>query len=127
MKHVAIAVLLAAACSSHGPPITNRGSGSAPVTSLPPKRLTLVEGTPQTLDDGLVLRVSKVLYAHMKGDKNLSMATIIFSRGGQSTEEVFERGDEPSPKNVDGWRITLEAADPYHQPASATFLVERVP
>jgi hypothetical protein len=126
VKHVAIAILLAA-CGSKSPSVANRGSGSASVKAAEPRQLTLVEGTPQTLDDGTVLRVSKVLYAHLKDDKNLSMATITVDKGGVSKELVLERVDKPTSGDVAGWRITLEAADPYHQPSSATILVQRVP
>ena len=69
-------LVLLVACGGQPPPVTNHGSGSAPVvTPSAPKQLKLVEGTPQTLEDGTVVSVSKVLYAHMKDDKNLSMAT----------------------------------------------------
>jgi hypothetical protein len=125
VKHVLVALLLVA-CSGTTQPVANKGSGSATVTPSAPKQLTLVEGTPQTLEDGTILRVSKVLYAHAKDDKNISMATFTVESGGKSTEVVIERVDAPASGDAGPWRITLESVDPYHQPSSATITVQRV-
>jgi len=94
-------------------------------------RLELVEGTPTTLPDGIVVEVKGVGYMHLADSKNLSSCTLVLRRGAeQQTELPLARehgGSDPeSSGDALGWRFTLEVADPYHRPSRATVEAEKL-
>jgi hypothetical protein len=122
----AIVFALLVACSGTPPTVDNRAAPPVTASPGPVRELTVVEGTPTKLDDGTILRVSKVLYAHAKDDKNISMATFTFEANGKTEELVLERTDAPASGDVGAWRITLESADPYQQPSRAHITIQRL-
>lgn len=105
----------------------------APATPEPPAtRVELVEGTPTTLDDGTVINVKTVMYAHMNDSRNLSSCTLVLARGAAATELSLTRlhgGATPDAPAGDalGWRFTLDMADPYQQPSRAVVEARRLP
>jgi hypothetical protein len=107
------------------------GGTPAPVTRpTTQQRLELVEGTPTTLPDGLVVEVKGVGYMHLADSKNLSSCTLVLRRGTEQSELPLARehgGSDPeSSGDALGWRFTLEVADPYHRPSRATVAAEKL-
>jgi hypothetical protein len=103
-------------------------AASAPAAERPAanQRLELVEGTPTTLDDGTVVEIKGVGYAHLDDSKNLSSCTLVLRRGSAAAEVPLARehgGSDPeSSGSALGWQFTLEVADPYRRPARAVIL-----
>jgi len=102
------------------------GCGAATPPSAPSTatiRLELVEGTSQTLQDGTVVDVKGVGYAHLPDDKNLSSCTLVLRRGNEHTELPLARehggADPESSAPALGWEFSLEVSDPYRRPARA--------
>ena len=90
------------------------------------QRLELVEGTPVTLEDGTVVEIKGVGYAHMSDSKNLSSCTVVLRRGSDIAEVPLARehgGSDPESSGTAlGWELTLEVADPYRRPSRAVIL-----
>ena len=95
-------------------------TGVAPPAS--PTTITVVEGTPQALPGGGTIAVAKVLYAHLKDDKNLSLCEVTITRNGKTQTQTIERQGPIQFVMIAGLRVGIESADPYHQPSSATLV-----
>lgn len=84
--------------------------------------LHLIEGTPSSLPDGTTVEVKDPMYAHLGGGRNLSRATLLVTRDGQTTTLSLENPHGPQVETGDalGWTFTLMMADPYQRPSRAT-------
>lgn len=80
------------------------------------------------LADGLELEVSKILYAHLKGDQNLSMAEVTVTYKDRTDSATLERGpDKPGLTYIEiaGVKVALEGVDAYSKPPSAFVVISR--
>lgn len=114
--------------SNTAPPLAN---ATSPAALVSPRRLEIVEGSPVTLADGIVVHVEHVGYAHLTGSRNLSNCTLFVVRDGERAELalVREHGAQHAknpPGDAHGWRFTLEMADPYQQPARVVVEAEKL-
>jgi hypothetical protein len=95
-------------------------NASAPSTI----HLELVEGVASTLPDGTTVNVKDVGYAHLADSQNLSNATLVVSRDGQTVEVGLANAhggsiNKAMTKEALGWEFALEIASPYQQPSRA--------
>lgn len=88
-----------------------------------PTRITVVEGTPQTLPDGTQVSAGRMTYAHLKDDGNLSICEVTVTRNGVTETKTLEREGAMTFTRVAGLRVGLDGVDPYHQPSSAFLVV----
>jgi hypothetical protein len=132
-------VLLFACSSGRDPNTTNNviqhvadpAPPEASVEPAPPIELTITEGTPVALPDGVTIDVTHLGYLHLADSQNVSHATVIAVRGAERVEVPLGRhhgGKEPEPdiwKPALGWEFQLVFSDPYHQPGSAGIKARR--
>jgi hypothetical protein len=93
-------------------------------------QLQLVEGAPYELPDGTVVNVKGIGYLHLADSKNVSMATLVVVRDGQTADVSLANAhgsdvNQGVTQDALGWTFTLVMADPYHQPPSASVEARR--
>jgi hypothetical protein len=128
------------ACSSRPEPKTNEpviqhvadpASPEASVEPTAPIELTITEGAPAALPDGVSVDVTHLGYLHLADSQNVSHATVIAVRGAERVEVPLGRhhgGKDPEPdiwKPALGWEFQLVYSDPYRQPGSAQIKARR--
>lgn len=110
---------VASATASSAPSAT--ASSGVEVTLV---TFTVVEGAPHTLPDGTTIAASKMSYAHLKGDRNLSRCEVTITRGGVTETKSLEREGTMTFTVIAGLRIALDGVNPYQQPSSAFLVIE---
>jgi len=94
-----------------------------------PIELTVTEGTPSTLPDGVTIDVRGLLYAHRANSQNLTPPPPPDLRGAERVEVPLSRsGDEAEADRWSpalGWEFRLEYADPYRSPSTVSITVRR--
>lgn len=90
-----------------------------------PRRFELKEGVPVRIGSGITLTLKDCMYAHAKGDVNISMMRLRLSRDGREEDVTLEQVS-PGPQSfhpAGGVRLSIAYVDPYHQPSTGAVLV----
>lgn len=95
--------------------------GVAPPAS--PTTITVTEGKPEALPGGGTVAVGKIIYAHLSGDKNLSVCEVTITRNGKTETKRIERQGPITFTMIAGLRVGVDGVDPYHQPSTATLVI----
>lgn len=90
-----------------------------------PRRFELKEGVPVPIGYGITLTLKDCMYAHAKGDVNISMMRLRLSRDGRTEDVTLEHvsSEARSFQSVGGVRLAIDYVDPYHQPSTGAVLV----
>lgn len=113
---IAAAGLALAACA----PVTKKETTPVVATG---QEVNITEGKPVDLGGGVRVDVTNVGYMHMDGSRNFSTASLLVTKGAETTElsmgrDHGEGSHEPKPATAFGWTFILVHANPYQQPSS---------
>jgi hypothetical protein len=90
-----------------------------------PQRFELKEGVPVSIGHGIQLTLLTCMYAHAKGDVNISMMRLRLVHDGREEDVTLEHTSPgaQSFQAVAGVRLAIDYVDPYHQPSTGAVLV----